>query len=349
MTSITGSTTKIVATKATTFGTAVAATTGDQLEVENLTHTNNSEILQATPIGSGLDMQNDAQVGATSPTINISKIAGYNDAGVLLESLFFGGESVMNMGSGAHFHSIVFNATRNVKGATIAFQGTSTDVFEYPWCTPTSLQVVADTPPDYVRHTITLLGNKRVITGATNTAGVMGNATVADSARVVVKPDDYFLINTQSGGALTNPTDVVSIKSFTAQYNYDAQHVQEIKNAAGNGLPVSSGNPPFNVTLTVEFRNLNDFTYFTAQDAGTEYKASLTVVGSLIGGSQYYTRVYAFPRLKILADPEYNLSTPGENPMTLTFQALAASSVPTGMVSKLPYILVKNTKSASYY
>lgn len=347
MTSKTGASTTIIATKATTFGTAVAGTTGAKMEVESLNHTQNSEVLQASPIGSGLDMQNDAQIGAQSPSIDISKIAAYDDAGVFLEALFFGGNSVINMGSGAYHQSITYNATRNQYGATVAFQGHSLGVFEYPWCTPTALNVVADTPPDYVRHTINMLGNDRVISGTVNSAGSIVNATLANSKRVIVKPEDAFVINSQSGGALSG-SDSVAVKSVTIQYNHDAEHVQEIKNSAGNGQVVSTGNPPFNCTLTVEFRNLNDFTYFTAQDAGTEYKAELRITGDLIGGSQYYGRTYAFPRLKILSDPEYNLTTPAENPSTVVFQALAASASPTGMINVLPYILVKNTKSTTY-
>lgn len=347
MTSKTGASTTIIATKATTFGTAVAGTTGAKMEVESLNHTQNSEVLQASPIGSGLDMQNDAQTGAQSPSIDITKIAGYDDAGVFLAALFFGGNSVMNMGNGAYYQSITYNATRNQYGATVAFQGHSLGVFEYPWCTPTALNVIADTPPDYVRHTINLLGNDRVISGTVNSAGGIVNATLANSKRVIVKPEDKFMINAQAGAALSG-SDSVAVKSVNIQYNHDAEHVQEIKNAAGNGQVVSTGNPPFNCTVTVEFRNLNDFTYFTAQDAGTEYKAAFEVTGDLIGGAQYYTHYYAFPRLKILADPEYNLTTPAENPSTVTFQALAASSNPTGMISTLPFLLVKNTKATTY-
>jgi hypothetical protein len=268
MTAITGSRTAIIAKKSTGFATATSGSTGDKLEVEKLDATRNTEELRANPIGSGQDMDTDSQPGAISPTISVDLDAHYDDAGVFLRALFFGGESVTNLSSGAYDHSIMYEAVRNQEWATMAWLGALSSPVEAASCTPTKFKVVGDTPPDYVKHSIELKGNNILYTGTTNTATTIENATVSNTRRVVVKPADVFMINGMNGPALNSGTMAYAIKSFTIEYEHPAEHVQEIRNATGNSQVVSTGSPPFMTTLTVEFKNLTDFTWFSGQDAG---------------------------------------------------------------------------------
>jgi hypothetical protein len=117
-----------------------------------------------------------------------------------------------------------------------------------------------------------------------------------------------------------------------------------------NGIPRSSGNPPFMSDITVTFRNCNDaaYAYFAAQAAGTEYKADWTVVGDQIGSTGiYYQIARSFPRLKIIQFPQHPLSNSGDNPLTVVFKVLAAASNPTGMISTMPYSIWQNTRAVS--
>lgn len=351
MTQKTGSASTIIAKKGSTFGTAVAASTGDKMIVEGLTRTENTAELSTTGIGSGLDMVNDKQTGAVSPTITINKNDFYDDAGEFLEALFFGGASVINMGSGGYSHSFLYNATRNAAFATVAFDG-MTSVFEYPSCTPTKLSISADNPPNYVKKTIELLGNKLVTSAAggnVNTAATLAAATVTDQRKIIVKPEDAFWINNRTGGDVVSTGTAIAIKSIKIDLAVPAQYVPEIKNSAGNGQPVLNGSPTFTGQVTIELKNLQDLTWFQAQANGTEYKAALVITDTtLIGGSIYYKKTYNFPFLKVIKDVAYDLNTTAENPATIVFDCIAATTAPTGMISTLPHVITQNTKSSAY-
>lgn len=347
MAEITGADTKIALVVAGTFGTEEEVGTGDQMEVESLSQSTNPEELSASPIGSGQLMQNDAQQGALSPSIEIEKIDHFNDAGVAAEAVFWQGESVMNMGSSAYTHSFMRSAF-NQKWATLAHQLGSNTAAEFPSCAVTRLQLTYDNPPNYARKSISLIANDRDTAPTTNTYDVLQATTLADTERVVLQADDEFLINTRGGSALASPTDRIAITSIVIEYTAEQDFAREIKGSAGLGEPFPSGNPPFETTVTVTLRALEDATYFTAAAAGTEYKAQLTVTGSLIGGSQYKKWVRCFPCLKLIQDPQYGLTSPASNPLTLVFKALAVSSAPSGMWSTYPYAMVTNGKSTAY-
>lgn len=347
MAEITGADTKIALIVAGTFGTPEEVGAGDQMEVESLNQSTNPEELSASPIGSGNLMQNDAQQGAVSPSVEIEKIDYFNDAGVAAEAAFWQGESVMNMGNSAYTHSFM-RSSFNQKWVTIAHQLGSDSSAEFPSCAVTRVQVSYENPPNYARKSLSFIANARDTDPSVNTNSVLEAATLADTERVVLQPDDEFLINTQGGGGLASPTDRVAITSFVVEYVAEQDFAREIKGTAGLGEPFPSGNPPFDTIVTVTFRALEDAEYFDAAEAGTEYKAQLTVTGSLIGGSQYKKWVRCFPRLKIIQDPQYNLTSPSLNPHTVVFKALAASTAPTGMWDVYPYAMVTNGKATAY-
>lgn len=348
MASITGSSTVIILKLGSTFATAVAGGAGDQITVDSLNHDTNPTELRVNPIGSGLDMDQESETGNTSPTVQFDKVCGYDDAANVAEALFWGTATSTLQGASARCHSMTYNATRFTKFITAAFHGHSAGTYEYVSCTPRTFTVTAQNPKDYVRMSMELLANQRVINSSTNTTATLATATLANSKRVVCKASDEFLINAQAGGALTTVTDRIAITSFVAEYTYDIQHVYEIKGSSGNAIPVANGSPPLTVTLTITLRNQSDFAWFTAQDAGTEYKANLTITGDVIAGSISYQVVRYFPRLKIIQDPQYDLTTVAENPLTVVFKGLVASSVPTGMISVYPHTTLINTKVANY-
>jgi hypothetical protein len=215
---------------------------------------------------------------------------------------------------------------------------------------PSRLTLRYENPPAYVMGEVELLGDSIKSASTTNTHTTLETVTLEDSKRVVVKPSDKFRINAQAGGALADG-DKIDVVSLDISFERTLEHVREIRNATGstNGEPRQSGNPVFVATIVATFRNLGDaaFAYFAAQLAGTEYKADLHVTGDTIGGSNKYSIIRSWPRLKIISFPQYALGSPGENPFTVTFEALVAASNPTGMISTKPYSIWQNTRDHS--
>lgn len=348
---ITGSKSIIGVKVASTFGTATAITSGDKLEVENFTRTEGTEELTKNSIGSGLSMQSDSKRGATTPEVSFEKVMGYNDAGLVALAQMFGGASVATIAAGAFQHSILFNETANQKWATVAFQAASATAgsIEYPSVAFTEASISVDNPPNWVMLSANGLANDEKIDSSTNTYATLQAATVANAEPIVIKPQDEFLINVQSSGALTSPTDRVSIVRGVLTFRRAQELVREIKGSTGNAAPVATSDIPFECTLEIEVRGADDLTWWTAHKNETEYKASLTVTGPVIGATAVNYRMdYHLPRLKIVESPSYDLSSPGNNTLTFVMKGLAASAAPTGMVSALPYFLFRNNRSTHF-
>lgn len=344
MTAKTGASTRIISKRGTTFGTAVAGGAGDKLEVESLEWGENAEALRDNPIGSGLDMDNASTRGATAPSVTITKKARYNDGGTGIETLLWGGESVMNMGSGLYSHSILYNATRNRAFHTLAWDGAAGSTIEMASCTPFRLTERVDNPPNYLMQTIELLGNTVSYASSTNTASTLNSATVADTTRIIVKPSDKFRLNLFSASALANG-DTVSIKSFERVFEFPVEFAREIKNSAGNGQPIATGDAPLSSTLTITMRNLDDaqFRMLINSQNDTQYKADLTVSDATTGMS----KVFYWPLLQQVEDPQWDLTGPNDNEVTITFKCLVSTTNPSGMIHGYPYSIITNNRSTA--
>lgn len=348
MGAITGAQAKIGMKVATTFGTATTCTTGDRLDGITLDPNENATSIQVPVIGSGDLMLNNTDKGNTAPSASISGPAGYNDPKMVAVAQLFGGASFTNMGSGLYTHSVTFNETANQKYLTLAWQAhsASAGAVEFPSAVCTRAAFNFPTPNDYMGLDLDLLGDQYKISGTTNTYSSLAAVTAADSQRIVWQLSDELLINVQSSGALTTGTDRVNVESATLEYVRAQEHRPEAKGSAGNAVPVATGDYPFAVTLTCTFRTLADFTFFTAQQAGTEYKASLTQTGPTLGGGNYRI-IHNLPRLKIVESPVSGLTEAGNNNLTVVFQGLVASANPTGMINRYPYILINSGRSTS--
>jgi len=344
MGSITGAATVIGFKKSTTWGTETVVGSGDKLEVESLSQSENAEELTANPIGAGTSMATESRRGAKAPSMEVETLMGYENAGLAVVGQFFGTDTVATE-VGNYLHSFIFNETRNSTYLTAAFQAHSAVAgsMVFPSAVCTRLAVTADNPPNYVRMSFDLLGNEQKLDSSSNTYTTLNSATVDNAQKIVIQPLDEFWINAQAGAALA-AGDKKNIVSAEFELSYDQGFIAEIKGATGNGTPVAVGDPPFQGTLTVRFKSLEDFTYFTAAQAGTEYKAQLNITDDT---SPYRVRFY-FPRLKIVEDPQYDLTTTATNEHVVTFKCLAASSNPTGMISTKPFWVVKNTNSAAF-
>jgi hypothetical protein len=345
MPAITGANAKMAMKVATTYGTAVSCGASDQLSGVTLDANENATAIMVPVIGSGDQMLNTAERGNFSPSATISGPVAYNSPTNVAVAQMFGGASLTNMGS-FFTHSITWNDTANQRFLTLAWQAHSatTASVEFPSAVCRRATYTFPRPNDYMGLEVELLGDQYRITGNTNTYATLNNVTEAAAARVVWQVSDEFLINVQSSGALTTGTDRRELASATLEYSRPQEHEYEAKGTAGNGIPVATGEYPFVVTLTCTFRTLDDFTYFTAHQAGTEYKASLTE--SLSGSNFKY--IHNLPRLKILESPQSGLLEGGNNSLTVVFQGLVAPTIPTGMISRYPYLLISNSRSSSF-
>lgn len=331
---------------ASTFGTATTIGANDKVEYDSFSPNEGTEELTSLPLGSGQIMANDSQRGGTSPKYSMAGNMNFNDAKNVAIAQLFGGASVQQIASGVYAHSVLVNETANQKWITLANEWISGSVLECASAAVTNVKI-SGSPVDYVKLALEMLGNEFKIASTTNTFAGLETATVADSTRVVVDVDDEFLLNLQSAAALATGTDRRTISSFEFSYDRNQQHIREIRGQSGNGEPVPASEIPLNVMVTLTLKELADNMYFTAHQAGTEYKARLTVTGPIAAGSTAYLVEYNFPRLKVVVPPQRPISSAGNNPCTVVLKALVASSAPSGMISAYPYIRIVNTRSTS--
>jgi hypothetical protein len=271
----------------------------------------------------------------------------YNDSGLMLLAQLFGTTTVNTAVDSAYVHSILVNETANPKWATVAAGLTTTEVAEFPSCAVRGVTISADSFPGPVKAAFDMLANQRLITGTTNETADLVAATVANTKRVIADQDDVFMFNAQAGGALSSSTDKKAVKSWSINITRPQEHVPEMRGVAGNAEPTLTGDPVFKATVSCTFKNLADFTFFTAAGAGTAYKAAFEVTGDLIGSSSRYFVKFWFPYLKVLEDPGYNVSSVSENEHTVVFEALMAAANPTGMIDVYPHVLVSSDRSTS--
>lgn len=332
-----------------TFGTAATFAAGDQLNGWQITHSENAEALQIPPIGSGDIMASNVDRGGIAPSLGLSGPVRYNAPEWTAIAQTFGGASVMSMGDSAYCHSILVNETANQKFFTVAFQANQSPAgsFEYPSCVGTKVTMTYPSPTAYLTAQIDALANKQVIADQQNTYTTLSAITAANNKAAVWGLSDDCRINEQAAADL-GTSDRYCIASAVFTFNRPQEHAKEACGTGYLGVPVSTGDFPLSATLTVTFRTLQELRFFTAAQAGTEYKARLTHTGSIIGGSKRYFIELNLPRLKIIQSPEYNITTSGNNPATITFQCLKAASAPTGMIDTYPYFRIQNDKTTSF-
>lgn len=333
--------------EAVTFDTAVVLGASDGGGFDSLTHGENVTELSNSPLGTGQSMLTGAEQGAKAPGGTVESKPTFNDATAKMIATFFGVSAAgveQNGGEADFLHQMNFGET--LKFGTLAFESTTTTVIEYPSTYPTTFNVTTGDIPGYIDVSLDWVSGDRDLSSSTNTNATMASVTIPDQEQIVLDHDSQFLINTQSGGALTNPTDCISIVSYALTLARPKSHVREIKCTSGLSAPIADG--LFEGELTVTFSGLDDHSNFTSAAAGSEFKASLIIEGTQIGAGDNKKFEILLPRMKIIQDPEYNVSDPGENPHSVTYRLLAATAAPTGMSFDKPYVEYINDRSAAY-
>jgi len=349
MAAITGKETLVGLKMATTYGTPVAV---DRLiACDAFNQSRNVEKLMRSPLGLNKLFDSNITQGRASPTVGGTTKIGFQNNVEFMLAQFFGKSSTpaeQNVGENDYLTRLTFNNVApilNAKYLTMAMKDTSTTTLEFPAVAMDSMTITI-VPNNYISMDFTGIANTRNLSSATNTTTVMNALSAPAENEIVVRETDEFLINAQASGALTTATDRKVIEQCVITFTKPQESIPLIKGSAGNGEPTSTGN--YTCTLTVTYNTLEDHTWFTAAESGTEYKAGFTFEGSQIGaGDNYGFRLY-FPRLQIVDDPEYTATTPGNNKHIVTYTAMPATSAPTGMNDVHPYVEYTNTISSAY-
>ncbi len=337
---------------ASTWGTPVACGANDKLVNFTINHGEQAQALTVTPIGLGSIVANQIDRGNVAPQLTLQGKLGYNSPELVAMAQMFGGASVVNLGSGAYSHSIILNQTANQKFFTTAWQPNIGSAIEYGTCVAQKVALNFPPPKDYIEATIDCLADAQNLASATNTYLTLGGCTAANTKRMVWGSLDSFWCNAQNGPALA-VGNLYNIQSASLEFNRPQEHPREATGTASQGVPVATGDLPFSGTLTVTFRSHQDATFFTAHQVGTEFKARLqhgcqANAADPIGASGVYygMRIY-FPRLKIVDSPQNNLASAGDNPETVVFTVMGATSWPAGINFTDPILEILSDRSGA--
>lgn len=341
---ITGAGTSAGIKQGSTYGTAVAVGTGNKLILENINSTRAVTVGTSNGIGSGLSMDKTANPLAINHNVSLTQQARYNDGGLpLILALFMGASTASpqenNTGEGDYFHRITFDDDAN-KFATIAYEVTTTATFEFPSCYASSVTINTGETPGYLEYSADFIADNKVITSSTNTNATLAAATALGDSIIAHTTSDYFWFNSQSGDALDSG-DAICPNSITMNY---ARPKALSRCFGGTNI---LNDDKLVVTVTLNFDTLADMTHFTAHHSGTEHKALFNIQGAQLGAGDNESISCYFPRLKAVESPDYNVTDPGANGFSVTYQALVASANPTGMDSIYPYFEFVNGNSAA--
>lgn len=349
MAPITGAQTVLIAKKTTTFGTEVAASTGDKLGVTGFTPADDSDLIPANSLGTGLVMEVNTERGNVRATAALSMITGYENGFDLFLAQMLGSPAApteQTVGQGDYQHVISMStANANNGWLTLARLLKSDTVESFPSCAVTSMKFSVKSPTAPLTVDIDLVADQRIRTSAINTPSVLNASTMKDQTSIIVKNESEFLIDLASTGALTS-ADRVAITDWNLTLNRPLRITPEIKGVAGNGEFDSDGFVTGELQITMS--KMNAVTFWDAVDSGAFFKSSFIVNGAAIGTGVNRMFKMNLPRLKILKLPDYNLSEAGNNPVSVTFTIYAADAAPTGFTSVYPQATLINTRTASY-
>lgn len=346
MASKSGANTGVILRPYLTFDSPSAPSTGNKMRIESENFSRNTTELPDISVGGQLIMKKDSYIGDDEPSGTINTRLRSDDAFNALMMNLFGTETVTTVISGVYEHSAVVNTTSLVNYFLYAKETDTANVEEYKNAVPTELSLEFNLN-DFVKASSTLKASQRLITGTTATNANITSATEPTNTPFIFRDIDYFRINVLSAGALAGG-DILPVTQISVSYMRDYEFVDEARGAAGKSAPRVAGEPPLMCKVTVTLKEKDGNTFWTAHDAGTEYKAQVNVQGALITGAHYHNLRLDFPKLKVVTEPQYALSSTSVNPVTIEFEGFVANSTPTGLGSAYPAVVLKNDKLAKY-
>jgi hypothetical protein len=316
------------------------------MRIESEDFGRNTTELPDISVGGQLIMKKDSYVGDDEPSGTINTRLRSDDAFNAAIMNLLGTETVTTVTSGVYEHSAVVNTASLVNFFLYAKETDTANVEEYKNAVMTELGLEFNLN-DFVKASGTFKASQRLITGTTATNANITSATEPTNTPFIFRDIDYFRINVLSAGALAGG-DILPITQASVTYTRDYEFVDEARGSAGKAAPRVAGEPPLMCKITLTLKEKDGNTFWTAHDAGTEYKAQLNCQGTLISGSNYHNLRLDFPKLKVVTEPKYSLSSTSVNPVTIELEGFVASSVPTGLGSVYPAVVLKNDKLAKY-
>lgn len=342
---VSGTRTNIIVCKASTWGTATAASTGDKY-IGELTWKNGAEVLKKRSQGSGKFMTSGFTRGAYKPTVVLTGDVYANSAFGKILAQFMGADSVsaeQTASQADYIHTITVAAQS--KYLSVAFESSDATVIEFPTCSVRSLTISTTSIPGYLQFTAELVANKVEFSTAVNTNAVLAAATIVDTEVFAPSDEDDFWLDTQASGSLASG-DQFNLISYSLEMSRPQESVNEIKGSAGNGAPVVQDD--FAASLTLGVASLKNHAIIAHHVTEAGLKSLFTIEGSQIGsGLNKALNIYV-PRMQLIQEPDYGITNPGINPVTYKFDISAADSNPTGMTSQYPYLTLVNGLSTGY-
>ena len=346
MASKNGANTGIILKPQLVFDTPTAPGAGHKIRIDSEDFKRNTTELADIAIGGQVIAKKDSVIGDDAPGGTISTKVRTDDAYLAAIFAFLGNETSTLKTAGVYEHSGTFNTTSLVNFLHYAKETDTANVEEYLNGVVTNLTFDLNVN-DHIKSSASLVASKRLITGTTATNANILAATEPTNYAFVMRDVDSFKINVFSSGALSGG-DVLAVTGVTLSFDKPYEYKDEARGAAGKGQPVATGEPPLTIKVTVQLKERDGNTFWTGHDAGTEYKAQLSVQGPLISGANYHMFRWDLPKLKVVTEPQYSLSSTSVNPVTIEFEGFAASAAPTGMGSTLPMYVHTNDKAAKY-
>lgn len=342
MTAITGADSIVILKKGSTWGTAVAGGTGDKVILESFNKNRDVTVGSSNSIGGGISMASTSDTLQITDSFSLSQQARYDDAGLPLILAAFlgsaGSPSEQNGGEGDYLHTLTHDASADVF-LTAAALATDSGVIEFPSAYVTGINIESGDSPGYLTYSADFLSSQRDLSSSTNTSVTLASATVGGSTLVTHNTQSvtasYVWINSQSGGALSSG-DAVCPSSFSINLTKPRESIRTFCSTIVRKTGL------FEATVTLNFPRLVDMTWFTAHESESEYKANISIPGTQIGAGDDYAYNFYFPKLKVVEDPDFNITDPGDNGYSVTFTGLAASANPTGMSDTTPYVTITN-------
>lgn len=192
---------------------------------------------------------------------------------------------------------------------------------------------------------LTLRGNTVIDDSAVNAATEMDALTYSSRAGFVHFTHGSFLLNTQAGGALSSPTDLIEVSDFEVNLERSIDNVH-VAGAVNIIEPKEGEFPKASLKITIPRASSTNLTYFTTFKALTPMKGLLSFVGPLIASTYYYTFSLFMPRLRFVGPPDAKLDGIIKN--ELLFEMEQAASAPTGMTYARPYLEITNIQTTDY-
>lgn len=333
--------------KASTWGTAVAASTGNKLADVNIQCALNESVLRRRGIGSGKAFTHGVTRGAELPSVTWTGDLGVRNGFELALAQIMGTAAVgseITGSQGDYKHTITFNPTPNSKYLTIAWEDTSTTTVELPTIALTQMIIRSTSVPGYLEYQAQGIGNKIEYSSSTNTNAVLAAATLADSTLLSANFDDDIWIDTEASGALASGDQLNGLK-FELTLNRPQACPQEIRGAAGLAAPLVTDEA--SAMLRLDLSGVDDHTWIAHHIAETGLKMKLAFEGDLIGSTTPRALHIYIPRCQMIAHPQNDIANKGINPAVYTFECSVADANPTGMSSTYPYFEIYNGLSTA--